>query len=236
MGETSTIATSDAVAEALKMRYQALSDDELRYIATHTELTETARAVLERELTARGIADLDDYKRQLNEETPAERHWSQRVWKRLFQKPDTPSAKPNRLEMLITLLFAGFYVDSPARSEDRTTSHGMSPVLVLMALYCVLVSGAQLVGMATAVAKSPPLPLLYRLFFYLGPALLMVSGILLFKRSAAALVLIALHLAWLAALPLSTGILRGWMLIVVLAVPALILTYGIVVWRKGVLR
>ena len=254
MGETSTIATGDAFAEdaeALKNHYRALVDDELRYIATHTELTETARAVLERELMARGITDLEDYKRQLSEEAPAERHWSERLWGHLFEKPDSPLAKPNRLEALITLLLGGLYIAPPARGEDRTTSDRMSPVLFLMVLYCLLAPGAQLVGMATMFAKNSfTFPLLYRLFSYLGPALLVVSGILLFKRSSAALALIALHLVWLAALnpvaayvfeqyllvPQSAAILKGWTFVVVLAMPALILAYGMVLRRKGVLR
>src|SRR5215467_10399500 len=125
MGETSTIAAGDAFAEdtdALKARYQALADDELRYIATHTELTETARAALEHELTARGITDLADYKRQLNEETPAERHWSERLRERLFRKPDAASGKPNRLELVMALLLGGFYLYPPAPGEDRTTA------------------------------------------------------------------------------------------------------------------
>ena len=249
MGETSTIATGDAFAEdagPLKIRYRSLGDDELRYIATHTELTETARAVLEHELAARGITDLDDYKRQLSEEAAAaERHWPERLWRHLSGKPDSPLAKPHRLEALVTLLLGGMYIAPPASGENRTTSDTMSPVLFVMVLYCVLVAGAQLLGLATAFAKYGIFPLAFRLFSYLGPALLMVGGILLFKRSSAALVLIALHLVWLVARnpvtayvleqPEGIGI-RGCMFVAVLLVPALILGYGIVLRRKGVLR
>ena len=241
------MASGDAFAEAaetLKIHYRALVDDELRYIATHSELTETARAVLERELMARGITDLDDYKRQLSEETPAEPRWSERFRERVFQKLDTPFAK---LELLMTLLLGGFYIYPSARGEDRATPDKTPHLLVLMVLYCLLASAVQLVASVTMFAKyGMNFPLPYRLFSYFGPVLLLVGGVLLFKRSQAAIVLIALHIAWLAArIPvtayvfeqyLSSGLFSARMFVAGLIVPALILAYGVLLWRKGFLR
>jgi hypothetical protein len=118
-----------------------------------------------------------------------------------------------------------------------------------MVLYCFLASGVQLVTLAIAFAKNSFIfPLPYRLFWYFGPALLMVGGILLFKRSSAALWLIALHLAWLLVrIPVAayvfeqnllehTVTVKGWVFVAVLVMPALVLASGIVLWRKGVLR
>jgi hypothetical protein len=217
-------------AEALRLRYRGLADDELRYIATHTELTETARDVLESELAARGIADLEDYRRQLDEEAAAER----RAATRHFGWSEN---KPGRLHLLFSLLTFGIYVE-PEHPGDAS-----APVIAI-ALYCIIAPCLQLVGLATVITKiNPPLPAWYSLLAYFGPALLLVAGVLLWKRSAAALILITTHIAWVVLMRFVTAavlethpLYNGWLFVTALAVPLLILAWCVLLWRARVLR
>jgi hypothetical protein len=56
----------------LKAHYAALPDDELRNIATTTELEPEASQALQQELRRRSITDLDAYAQQMNEEKAAQ--------------------------------------------------------------------------------------------------------------------------------------------------------------------
>lgn len=56
---------------ALRRHYASLLDDELRDIATTSELEPVAHAVLQSELERRGIRDLDEYRQQMEVEAEA---------------------------------------------------------------------------------------------------------------------------------------------------------------------
>jgi hypothetical protein len=84
---------SDAFIKGLGQRYKSLSDDELRFIASAGGLTEEAKAVLDRELTERGIRDVQAYREALDRDDALRRA----VLKNKLEEKD----KFNRLYNLI---------------------------------------------------------------------------------------------------------------------------------------
>jgi hypothetical protein len=96
-----------SLVETLRRRYESLSDDELRFIASEDGLTEEAKVTLERELNRRGIRDVRAYKEMLDRDEVLRREELERK----LEHKDKANRSRSRIGVAIVLLLflAGAY-------------------------------------------------------------------------------------------------------------------------------
>src|SRR3974390_2696904 len=95
------------LVDTLRRRYELLSDDELRFIASEGGLTDEAKVTLDRELDRRGIRDVQAYKERLDRDEVQRREELER--KREHKDKANRSRSRIGVAIVLLLFLAGAY-------------------------------------------------------------------------------------------------------------------------------